>query len=105
MRRKNELRLLLLTALLVLPLVLGGCSDDGEDQTLVETKMVAGDPAAERSAGYACCPDESGFGCFDLGFTPVPNADGSYEDLCPYGWILYECDDFTSLPDGTVECI
>ncbi|MEX0363061.1 MAG: hypothetical protein AB3N10_18950 [Allomuricauda sp.] len=105
MRRKSELSLLLFTALFALPVVLGACNDEGVDQTLVETKMVAELPGTERSAGYACCPDESGFGCFDLGFTPVPKPDGSYEDVCPYGWILYECDAFTSYPDGTVECL
>lgn len=71
------------------------------ETNLVQTSLTTG-PLEERLLeGYACCPDESGIGCFDLGFSP----DVSQGDPCPYGWVLMGCDDFVSLPDGSVQCL
>jgi hypothetical protein len=109
MKTKSKLSLLICVLCTAIPILIMGCSED-ETESLAATEMVGanlvmGPLEEERSAGYACCPDETGVGCFDLGFTPVPNADGTVDDPCPWGWILYECDDFVSLPDGSVQCL
>ena len=72
------------------------------ETNLVQTSLTTG-PLEERVlAGYACCPDESGLNCIELGFSP----DVSVENPCQqYGWILMGCDGFITLPNGGIQCL